>query len=337
MRTTVDRLDSLLGRELAPAFLVAGEEPLLAGEACDTIRAAARKRGFLEREVFFVDRYTQWSEIAQSAQALSLFASQRIVEIRMPGGKPGNGAATLVQLVEASGPDLLVLVVAEKLDRDARGSAWVNAIESRGVHVAADPVPLEQFPRWLGQRAARLGLTLDAGALGLLADFTEGNLLAADQEIRKLLMAGRTEADEAAVLESVSASNRFDVSRLTEVALAGNAVDVVRVLASLRAEGTEPTLVLWAILREMRNLWTQLHPGSRLPAVWTTSPAAAGVAAGRLRQASPRAQFMRLAERASRADRAIKGRLKANAWDEIALLATELAGVRVLALPRNVA
>jgi len=337
MRTTVERLDALLERELAPAWLVAGEEPLRVGEACDAIRAAARKRGFEEREVFFVDRYTAWSEIAQSAQALSLFASQRLVEIRMPGSKPGNGAAALTQLVEASGPELLVLVVVEKLDRDARGSAWVGAIESRGVHVAADPVPLEQFPRWLGRRASRLGLSLDEGALALLADFTEGNLLAADQEIRKLVMAGRTSADEAAVLESVSASNRFDVSRLTEVALAGDATAVVRVLASLRAEGTEPTLVLWAILREMRNLWSQLHPGARLPAVWTTSPGAAGIAAQRLRQAGARPAFMRLAERASRADRAIKGRLKANAWDELALLATELAGLRVLALPRNVA
>jgi len=337
MRTTVDRLQSLLERELAPVFLVAGEEPLLAGEACDAIRAAARKRGFQEREVFFVDRYTAWSDIAQSAQALSLFASQRLVEIRMPGGKPGQGAATLAQLAEASGPDLLVLVVVEKLDRDARGSAWVNAIESRGVHVACDPVVLDQFPRWLGQRAARLGLALDTGALALLAEFTEGNLLAADQEIRKLLLAGRTEADEAAVLESVSASNRFDVSRLTEVALAGDAAEVLRVLASLRAEGTEPTLVLWAILREMRNLWSQLHPGARLPAVWTTSPAAAGAAAGRLRKSNVRSQFMRLAERASRADRTIKGRLKGQPWDELALLATELAGVRVLALPRNVA
>jgi DNA polymerase-3 subunit delta len=336
MRTTVDRLDSLLERELAPAFLVAGEEPLLSGEACDAIRAAARRRGFEEREVFFVDRYTAWADIAQSAQALSLFASQRIVEIRMPTGKPGPGAAALTQLVEASGPELLVLVVVEKLDRDARGSAWVAALESRGVHVAADPVPVDQFPRWLGRRAALLGLTLDDGALALLADFTEGNLLAADQEMRKLVMAGCTSADAAAVLESVSASTRFDVSRLTEVALSGEAAAVLRVLASLRAEGTEPTLVLWAILREMRNLWSQLHPGARLPAVWTTSPAAAGRAAQRLRQAGT-AVFMRLAERASRADRTIKGRLKGDAWDELALLATELAGVRVLALPRNVA
>lgn len=337
MRITADRLHPLLERELAPAWLVAGEEPLLAGEACDAIRAAARGLGFQEREVFFIDRHTQWSAIAQSAQALSLFASRRIVEIRMPGGKPGPGATPLAQLVEASGPELLVLVVVEKLDRDARGSAWVEAIEARGVHVVADPVAPAQFPRWLGQRATRLGLTLEAGALALLAELTEGNLLAADQEIRKLLLAGRTAADAAAVLESVSASNRFDVSRLTEVALAGNAADALRVLASLRAEGTEPTLVLWAILREMRNLWTQLHPGARLPAVWTTSPAAAGAAAGRLRQSNTRAQFMRLAERASRADRAIKGRLEGDGWDELALLAAEFAGVRVLALPRNVA
>jgi DNA polymerase-3 subunit delta len=334
MRTTSDRLDALLARELPTCWLVAGEEPLQNGEACDAIRAAARRRGFLEREQFFIDRYTAWADVVQVAQALSLFATQRLVEIRMPGGKPGHGAASLLQLIEASGPELIVVVICEKLDRDARGSAWVQAIEARGVHVSANPVPPAQFPQWLAARAARLGLALDPEATTLLAGFTEGNLLAADQEIRKLLMAGRNEADAAAVLESVSSSSRFDVSRLTELTLAGDAAAALRVLASLRAEGTEPPLVLWAILREMRNLWSQLHPGAGMQAVWTTSPAAAGIAAQRLRQPAQRGGFMRLAERASRVDRIAKGRMHGNAWDEIALLVTELAGARVLPLPR---
>ena len=137
------------------------------------------------------------------------------------------------------------------------------------------------------------------------------------------------------MLESVSASSRFDVSRLTELALAGDSTAALRVLASLRAEGTEPPLVLWAILREMRNLWSQLHPGAGLPAVWTTSPAAAGIAAQRLRQPAQRGSFIRLAERASRVDRISKGRLRGNSWDEIALLVTDLAGQRVLPLPRS--
>jgi DNA polymerase-3 subunit delta len=331
MRTTPEKLAPVLARGLAPVWLVSGDEPLLAGEACDAIRAAARARGFLEREVHFIDRSTSWAEIAMGAQALSLFASQRVLELRMPG-KPGTGAATLVQLAEAAGPDLLVLVITGALDRDARASAWVQRIEDRGVHVGAEPVAPEQFPAWLVQRAQRLGLALDAEAAALLAGFTEGNLLAADQEIRKLLLAGHDSADAAAVVDSVSASSRFDVSRLTAVALAGEAREALRVLASLRGEGTEPTLVLWAILREMRNLWSQVHPGARMQQVWTTSPQEATAAAQRLRQS--RGIFPRLAERASRADRMIKGRLQGDAWGEIALLVTELAGQRALPLPR---
>jgi DNA polymerase III subunit delta len=334
MRTTADKLDALLKRDLAPAWLVAGEEPLQNGEACDAIRAAARSRGFLEREQFFVDRATPWADVVQSAQAMSLFASQRIVEVRMPGGKPGHGAASLLQLIEASGPELLVLVICEKLDRDARSSAWVQAIEARGVHVTANPVVPAQFPQWLRQRAMRLGLSLDDEAAGLLAGFTEGNLLAADQEIRKLLMAGRTSADAATVLEAVSSSSRFDVSRLTELALAGDAAAALHVLARLRAEGSEPPLVLWAILREMRYQWSQSHPGPGMQAVWTTSPNAAGIAAQRLRQPSQRAAFPRLAERASRVDRVAKGRMRGEVWDEIALLVADLAGQRALPLPR---
>jgi DNA polymerase III subunit delta len=335
MRTTSEKLAPLLERELAPVWLVAGEEPLQNGEACDAIRAAARRRGFAEREQFFVDRYTAWADVVQVAQALSLFATQRLVEIRMPNGKPGLGAASLLQLIEASGPELLVMVICEKLDRDARNSAWVQAIESRGVHVSANPVPPGQFHAWLAQRAKRLGLTLDADAVGLLANFTEGNLLAADQEIRKLLLGGSTTADAAAVLESVSTSSRFDVSRLTELALAGDSTAALRVLASLRAEGTEPPLVLWAILREMRNLWSQLHPGANIPAVWSTNRAAADIAAQRLRQPAQRGAFIRLAERASRVDRISKGRMHGNTWDEIALLVTDLAGQRALPLPRS--
>ncbi|MET0292363.1 MAG: DNA polymerase III subunit delta [Steroidobacteraceae bacterium] len=333
MRTTPDKVDTLLAKELAPAWLVAGEEPLQSGEACDAIRAAARRRGFLEREQFFIDRYTPWADVLQSAQALSLFASQRLVEIRMPNGKPGTGAAILQQLVEASGPELLVLVICEKLDRDARGSSWVGAIEARGVHVSAQPVPPERFPQWLAQRAQRLGLALDADAAALLAQFTEGNLLAADQEIRKLLLTGLDCADATVVLDSVSTSSRFDVTRLTELALAGDLSGALRVMASLRAEGTEPPLVLWAILREMRYLWTQLQPGPGLPAVWTTSAAASATAAQRLRRSARGGTFERLAERAARADRIAKGQQHGAVWDEIALLLAELAGARALPMP----
>ena len=330
MRTTPDKLPALLARDLAPVWLVAGEEPLQSGEACDAIRAAARGRGFLEREQFFIDRYTAWADVLQSAQALSLFASQRLVEVRMPGGKPGTGAATLTQLIEASGPELLVLVVCEKLDRDARGSAWVQAIEARGVHVSAQPVAPEQFPQWLAQRAKRLGLALDDDAALLLAQFTEGNLLAADQEIRKLLMTGIDRADVATIVDAVSTSSRFDVSRLTDLALAGDLSGALRVMASLRSEGTEPPLVLWAILREMRYLWTQLQPGPGLPAVWTTSAAGSAAAARRLRASPGAGTFARLAERAARADRIAKGQQHGAVWDEIALLLADLAGARVL-------
>lgn len=333
MRIGPDRLESVLQRDLAPVWLVSGEEPLLAGEAADAIRAAARGRGHAEREVHFVERGVSWPDIAASTQALSLFATRRIVEIRMPGGKPGHGAATLAQIAQTAGDDLLLLVIVEKLDRDAKASAWVQAIESRGVHVAVSPPDAAQFPAWLARRAKSLGLAMDGEAVAALASFTEGNLLAADQEIRKLLLAGHATVDAAMVVDAVTSSSRFDVSRLTEVALAGDAREALRVLASLRAEGTESVLVLWAILREMRNLWMQLLPGARLPAVWSTSPAAAARAAQRIRPQG-RGAFTRLAERASRVDRMIKGRLAGDAWDEMALLVTELAGVRALPLPR---
>lgn len=337
MRIAAEQVGEQLARGLAPAWLVVGEDPLLAGEACDAIRAAARAAGVEEREVHFIERGVSWPGIAQSTQAMSLFASRKLVEIRMPGGKPGHGAAVLAGLARAAGDDVILLVVVEKLDRDARASEWVRAIEQRGVLVTADTPPPAAFPRWIARRAARLGLTLDEEGAALLANLTEGNLLAADQEIRKLLLAGRDQADAAAVMEAATSSSRHDVNRLTELALAGDAAGALRVLAGLRSEGTEPPLVLWAILREMRYSWMELHAGPRMPQFWTTSPAQSQEAARRLKRGNVRAAFARLAERASRADRMIKGRLAGNPWDELALLATELAGLRVLPLPRPAA
>jgi DNA polymerase III subunit delta len=320
---------------LLPVYLLSAEEPLTAGEAADAIRAAARRQGFEEREVHAVDRSTPWAEILGSVQALSLFATRKIIEIRVPSGKPGQGAKLLLEILAAANADVMVLVLTEKLDWATQKSEWVAAAERAGAWVDLPAVQGSQFPAWLRARAARAGLELDDDAVALLASRTEGNLLAAHQEIQKLTLAGLTRAGAAEVLSSVSASSRFDVFELGEALLGGDAPRAMRILKSLESEGTEPTLVLWAILQAMRNLWMKLVPGVPIPGVWSSRAAQQPRAIERLRASpSPRALFMRLAERASRVDRMIKGRLAGNPWDELAQLALEFAGQRVLPLTR---
>jgi DNA polymerase-3 subunit delta len=313
MRLSLEALGTHLAQSLLPIYLVSGDEPLLVSEASDAIRERARVAGFSERQVFFIERAAAvWEEVNQTAQALSLFATSRVVEIRMPGGKAGTtGGAALQRLFRSAGADLLVLIITGELDRDAQGADWVQSAQELGAYLPIRAVERSRLPQWLQSRFAAQGLAATDEAIALLAERSEGNLLAARQEIDKLallLPAGATVS--AADVEAGSAdSARFDVFQLTDAVRAADPARALRVLSGLNAEGTEPPLILWALSRELKGMQQR---GASLP----------------------RIPFARLAARAGRADRTAKGLLAGDAWDELALLAVEMCGRRTLPLPR---
>jgi DNA polymerase-3 subunit delta len=329
LKLTADSLGTHLAQALLPAYLISGDEPLLAGEAADAVRERARAAGFTERDVHFIERAADWNDVRASCASLSLFGARRLVEIRLATARPGvAGNEALVALLAAEDPDTLLLVLTPRLDRDAQGAEWVRAIERGGAWVQVWPVDAQRLVGWLRGRARRLGLEASDDALALLAARTEGNLLAAHQELTKLALlspAGPLTPDS--VLTSVADSARFDVFQLGEAVLAGETARALRVLAGLRAEGTEPTLALWALTRALRDLWSALEGAG--PAGWQRQSAALAVA---LRRA-PQLSFAALAERAARADRMIKGRLDGDAWDELALLAADMCGGPILVAP----
>lgn len=315
--------------QLASTYLVSGDEDLLVGEACDAIRAAARQAGYAEREVHFPERNADWADILASAGSLSLFGDRRLIELRFSGKAGKEGSAALQSLIAREGDDTLLLIVTPRLDFTAQSTAWVKAIEAKAAWLPIWEVGPRQLEGWLSQRLRTAGLEPTADAVTLLAARIEGNLLAAQQEIEKLKLlvpAGRLDA--AAVLNAVASSARYDVFALGEAIVTGDAARAQRILAGLRGEGTEPTLVLWAITRELRNLWSirrgddpARRPGPRL----TSTQLAA------LERARPRAAklpFARLSSRALRADRMIKGRLAGDPWDELTLLCAEFCGLR---------
>jgi DNA polymerase-3 subunit delta len=335
VKLTADALAVQLEQKLLPVYLISGDEPLLSGEAADAVRAAARAQGFSEREAHFIERGSNWNEIASSVQNLSLFASRRIIEIRLASAKPGvAGNAALLKLMQSGDADILVLIIAPRLDRDAQSAEWVKSAERLGAWISVWPVPAAELVAWLRTRSRKLGLkTADAG-LELLAERTEGNLLAAQQELEKLALAGvGSEVSAEVVLASVADSARFDVSQLGEAALSGDAARALHVLSGLRAEGVEPTLVLWAVNKALRDLWHAEHAGGGAAPRGYQRQAAA-LAQG-LRRARGMA-FGRLTLRAERADRMIKGRLRGDAWDEMALLTAEFCTRPLLPLPRNI-
>jgi DNA polymerase III subunit delta len=328
-----DTLSSHLEQQLLPAYLISGDEPLLTSEATDAIRAKARASGFTERETHFMERGGDWNDVRASANNLSLFAERRIVEIRMPTAKPGNaGSAAIVALLENRDPDRLLILNAPKLDRDAQNSEWVRAVETHGALVQIWPVDASRLVAWLRTRAKRLRLNADDDALEILAERTEGNLLAAHQELEKLrlLVKGdRITAED--VFSSVADSARYDVFQLGECALAGDTPRALRMIEGLRAEGVEPVLVLWSLSKAVRDLWGATHGTGGGGRSWGRQSAALEKGQRRAAQLS----FGRLTVRAARADRMIKGRETGDAWDEMALLAMDICARPALTLPRS--
>jgi DNA polymerase-3 subunit delta len=325
LKLNADSLARHLEQQLLPTYLISGDEPLIAGEAADAIRGRARVLGFTEREVLFLDRGADCEAVWRATHTLSLFAARRIIEVRLPSGKPGTaGARALTSIIESLGPDTLLLILTGRLEREAQHAEWVRAVDTRGAWIAVWPVATERLVPWLAARCRQLGLSADAGALELLAERTQGNLLAARQELEKLVLLlddRRISVD--AVMTSSADSARFDVGELTEALLAGECARALRVLSGLRAEHTELPLVLWAVVRALQGLWVAAS-GSQDGRFFGGPRQAAALAQARRR--APRLPFTQLIERAARADAMAKGRLHGDAWDELALLAADLCG-----------
>jgi DNA polymerase-3 subunit delta len=330
LKLTLESLRSHLAGEPARAYLVSGDEALLVGEAADAIRARVKLAGFNEREVHFIERVGDWDAVRSSSNNLSLFGSRKLIELRLPSGKPGVGGANAIgDLMSNVSPDNVYLMLTGKLEREQNNSAWVRAFDAAGAWLPVFPIDLAKLPQWLRARAAKLDLTLDEDAVRFIVERTEGNLLAAQQELQTLrLLAPAGSVDLATVQASIGESARFDVFQLGEAALGADVPRALRILAGLRSEGVEPTLALWSINKEIHSAWgTTQHDGMNSRS-WQRPSAALENAKRR----AARLPYARLASRVSRADRMIKGQQRGDAWDEMALMIVEFAGRRALPL-----
>src|SRR5215207_9867302 len=211
LKLNIDSLATHLERQLLPAYLISGDEPLLAAEAADAVRARARDLGFTERETYFIERAADWADVRASASNLSLFAAKRVIEIRLNSAKLGvAGGAALTAVLKTKDPDRVLLILAPKMDREAQNAEWARTVEGSGASVQVWPVDAAHLVGWLRTRCAKLKLAVPDDALEILAERTEGNLLAANQELAKLrLMVRGNEVSTQDVLTSVADSARF--------------------------------------------------------------------------------------------------------------------------------
>ena len=342
MKIRAEQLQSHLSKELLPVYVISGDEPLLAQESADAVRLAARTKGFSGREVFHGEGKFDWSQLHNEANALSLFAEKKIIEIRISNGKPGDkGSKALCELCANPSPDNLLLVILPKLERSAQNSKWVKALEAVGAHIQVWPVTGDQLPRWIKQRLLESNITANQQAVEILAERVEGNLLAAVQEIEKLkLLAIEGKVDAIMMSSVVADSARYNLFEFVDKVLAGDAQSAARSLRGLHSEGTDAIPLLWAITRELRILIKaseQISRGENRD--WALKNA--GVWEKRLplfRTAIQRcsaAHLRMLLYQAGALDHGIKGMRKADIWDELTTLVLSLAGSQTLK-PSNV-
>jgi DNA polymerase III subunit delta len=330
-----EQLEAHLSKTLAAAYLVHGDEPLLALEAADAVRAAARRRGFAEREVFEAGRSFDWSEFAHAAGSLSLFGGRKLIELRLPTGKPAAPAVkALIDYCARPAADLLLLVTMPRPEGFGWWkSDWFGALDGAGAVVEVQPVPRAQLPAWLSQRLARQKQSASREVLEFLADRVEGNLLAAHQELQKLaLLAPQGELAMETVEEAVASVARYDPHSAVEALLARDTARYLRVLEGLRGEGEQPNLILFVLAAALFVLRGAQRGGALEPlftqhrlfskplqrAVQAAArPGRGGFSADDLSQALAHAALI---------DRAIKGVHSADPWQEFVKLGLKLAG-----------
>jgi len=332
MQIANEDLPRHLASGLKPLYVVHGDALLLSVEASDSIRAAARAAGYAEREIFIAEQHFKWAGLRNSAQSLSLFAERKVIDLRIPSGKPGvEGGQALQDYVEDMSPDVLTLITLPRIDNTARKSQWFAALEKRGVMISADDIPRNALPGWIAGRLKRQGQTADEATLEFLADRCEGNLLAAFQEIQKLalLYPGGELAFEQ-VKDAVMDVARYDIFKLSEAMLNGNAGRYARILDGLRAEGTATVLVLWSISEDVRMLGRVLQAvqrggnignALREARVWGAKQGLIENAARRLKIA----HVERALQQAARLDKIIKGLRQGDVWDELLQLGLRFA------------
>ena len=338
-----DRLASHLQSQLLPIYMVSGDEPLIQQECCDMIRNAAKQAGYEERQVYHVDAKFDWDSLIAEAQSMSLFANKKIIELRMPSGKPGvAGSNALQEWCTMLPEDNLLLISSGKLEGSAKNSKWAKAIGPLGGMIQVWPINSRDLPRWVAQRLQQANIHVDSEALAILVAHVEGNLLAAHQEITKLQLdsAAADQSNETTITETIDAESmrrrisdhaRFDVFQMIDTALQGQLHDSLRMLRGLKMEGLKEMNIAAPLFNEIdrlshfANLMQQghLNDGNMMKrGVWKSRQPAVRKALQRLNVES----IQQLLVQCKNIDNGIKGLQKIDIWLEFEDLICQLAG-----------
>lgn len=342
MQLRADQLAAQAKKSLLPVYLVSGDEPLQMMEAMDALRLAAREQGFATREILSATKDFSWDHLTAAANSMSLFAEKRVLELRIEGSGPGKeGGQALVEYCQRPADDAVLLIQLGKIDKRSQSAKWFKAIDGIGAVTQIWPVKPANLPQWLQQRLRSRGLQLERDAVALLAARVEGNLLAAAQEVEKLVLLFGDQGQQTLTLrevaDAVANSARYSVYDLVDTACKGAAAQANHILQGLRQEGVAPVLVLWALTNEVRNLYgmanrmAQGEPEQKvLYQVWESRKRVVAAALQRLSLPSWGILLRLCAE----ADQVVKGARRGRQWDLLQQLVVSLASGRVMAQAR---
>ena len=319
-------------RPLAPLWVLHGNEPLLVIEAADLIRHTAQQQGFDERETLVASQGFRWNELIHAAGNLSLFGTQRLIDLRIPNGKPGREGGEVLQRYTRQLPQgTITLITLPEIDWQTRKTSWFKAVSEAGSVIELNAPELTELPRWIAQRLSNQKQSTPTEALTFIADHIEGNLLAAHQEILKLgLLYPEGELTLEQVTTAVLNVTRYDIDTLRQALLDGDTARCIRILDGLRGEGAAPPLILWAFANEIRALATLRagqDAGENLTALFKTARIFDEPRKRRLQHALRRLHTPALNAallHTARIDRMIKGLSSGEIWDEFSLLSQRL-------------
>ncbi len=328
-----EQLVGALAKQLAPVYFLSGDEPLQLGEAADAVRRAAKKAGYDSRELLTVDAHFAWGDFLQAADSMSIFSEKKIIDLRIPSGKPGaEGSKAFVNYCARLPEDTLLLITAGKLEKSAKSSKWVSTLEKQGVAVQVWPLEGKELLQWIQQRMQQRGLSAEQPSLRLIATRVEGNLLAASQEIEKLfVLYGKGSLSQQQIEQAVADGSRYDVFNLVDAALSGRVDRVLKIHSGLQHEGVAAPIVLWALSREIRHL---IHIQQKLAdgqprnsvfmqhQVWDKRQKLVTYALNKLN----RQDLMQMLLVAAQADRQMKGQQAGDCWESMLQISLKLAG-----------
>ncbi len=335
MQVRIEQLPDIIDRKgLSPVYLISGDEPLQLNEATDFIRSKAREAGIEERIVLDVAAHFDWNILIEENAKMSLFASRRLIELRMGANKPGlGGAKVLIEYAEHLTNENVLLITCNSLKKQVQKSKWYKSLDNIGVTAQVWPIDAEKLPTWIQQRIKKLGKKITTDAARLIADHVEGNMLAANQEINKLcILVDNNEITIDDVIPAITDSARFDVFGLIECAYANEPKRMFRILEGLKSEGLDPMAIYGALMWDYRRLCSMGYHLScgvmldKLFAEYRIWDNKRKQAIKSILQRHDMKELYALLKQANALDRTIKSAEKHTAWDAMLSLLLAFSG-----------